>query len=483
MKKLALLCGVALALGFTSCDDELPNPPGQSNPQPEIFDSANLTLAQDGYGVDEAINLQALAEAGEKAVLANITELTDFPEDYDLVFKVDMSTTEDFAKSVTIEVPAEFNEVDSVASVAASTINTAVNENFTKDPAQITIYTRWAAYAVSDLSTMRLGSKDKLYAEYTYNFVPFTPDRILSTAYSLKYKAAGADWAYMDMTKAVEGSVYDNGLFTVQVDVLAPGFQWMVVPTANIQSQEGLMGVEDAAATGGPLIEGEGAVAGEINNNSPYLITIDVVNMTYKVTLAFEKLWVPGGATGSSFSRVLNLATTDYVTYTGTLSLVTNWYLTAQASATGIVFMLDGEQAETETGVYTGALTQLGDASGNKMTVKSGLYYLEVNLGTMTYKASPVNMISVIGAFNEWNTETAVDMTPASRNAKWSVKDLEMTAGEYKFCVDHAWTLSYGGDKDNITQNGGNLEIEEDGKYDLTLDFSVQPNKLTVTKK
>ena len=106
MKKLALLCGVALALGFTSCDDELPNPPGQSNPQPEIFDSANLTLAQDGYGVDEAINLQALAEAGEKAVLANITELTDFPEDYDLVFKVDMSTTEDFAKSVTIEVPA-----------------------------------------------------------------------------------------------------------------------------------------------------------------------------------------------------------------------------------------------------------------------------------------------------------------------------------------------------------------------------------------
>lgn len=483
MKKLALLCGVALALGFTACDDELPNPEGQKNPQLEIFDSANLALSQVENGAEKAINLQTLADAGEKAVLANITELTDFPADYDLVFKVDMSTTEDFAKSVTIDVPAEFNEEDSVASVAASTINSAIYDNFTKDPAQITLYTRWAAYAVSDLSTMRLGGKDKLYAEYTYDFVPFTPDRILSTAYSLKYKAAGADWAYMDMTKAVEGSVYDDGLFTVQVDVLEAGFQWMVIPTANIQSQEGLIGVETATAASGALVEGEGAVAGEINNNSPYLITIDVVNMTYKVTLAFEQLWVPGSATGTSVKSALKLFTTDYVTYDGTLRLYNDWYISAQSTKKGISFMLDGEQTVSEQGVLKGSLVQVANGEGTNMTAENGLYYIKVNLGTMEYSATPIKQISVIGAFNEWNLETAVDLTPNARFQKWTANGVKLTAGEYKFCVDHSWTICYGGQADDLVQNGANLMLDEDGTYDIELDFTKQPNKLKITKK
>ncbi len=484
MKKFSILCGVALALGFSACDDALPNPQPQVNPQPEIFDSANLTLSQGEYGVNQPVDLQALYAAGEKAVLADITDMTGFPTDYDLIFKVEMATSDKFDKTVTIDVPVENEQ----AAVPAATINSAIYDTFTHDPAQIKIYTRWAAYAVSGTSTMRIGGKDKLYAEYTYDFVPFAPDRVLSTAYSLKYRASASDaWSYMNFSKAVEGSVYDDGTFAAQVQIDQPGFEWMVVPTANIESQEGLMGVAaaDAEAAQGALVEGEAAQANVINvSNLPYLISIDVINMTYRTSVAFANLWAPGQLSGTSnFSKVLKLFTTDFVHYTATLPLATNWYITAQAANDGVVYMLDGDQKESEDGVYSGALKQLEGATGNKMTITSGLYYVDVNLGTLTYTATLIPSIQVIGAFNGWDLETAPELTANARKTTWTIKDLEMTAGEYKFCVDHDWALSYGAALDDLQQNGGNLKLDEDGKYDITLDFSKQPNTVTIVKK
>ncbi len=487
MKKLAFLCGVALALGFTACDDELPNPQPQTNPQLPIFESAGLVLSQAGYGANEALNLQAFADQGLKAPLADVTTLVDFPEGFELLFKVEMSDTEDFAKTVTIDATME----DSVVVVPASTINTAISETFTKNPAEITLYTRIAAYAQNGASTMRLGGKDALYGEYTYKIIPFTPDRLLEEAYVLRYNA-GNGWQTMPMVKTTTDNVYDNGLFTAQVNVQAPGFEWTVLPASSATGStlDGILGVAaaDVNGTEGALVEGEEAVANVINKVSPFLITIDVCNLTYKVNLSVENLWVPGGATGTSnFNRVLKLFTTDYVNYSGTMVLSSNWYLTGQASNEGLVYMLDGEQAESEAGIYSGNLVQLADASGTKMSISSGLYFISVNLGTLRYSASPIKQISVIGQFNNWDLETAVDMTKASRGAKWTVKDLRMTAGEYKFCVDHAWALSFGGVEkdavDDIRQNGANLTLDEDGVYDITLDFSKQPNKVTLTKK
>ena len=224
-------------------------------------------------------------------------------------------------------------------------------------------------------------------------------------------------------------------------------------------------------------------MAGEINNNSPYLITIDVVNMTYKVTIAFEQLWVPGSATGTSVKSALKLFTTDYVTYDGTLRLYNDWYISAQSTKKGISFMLDGEQTVSEQGVLKGSLVQVANGEGTNMTAENGLYYIKVNLGTMEYSATPIKQISVIGAFNEWNLETAVDLTPNARFQKWTANGVKLTAGEYKFCVDHSWTISYGGQADDLVQNGASLMLDEDGTYDIELDFTKQPNKLKITKK
>lgn len=482
MKKLAFLCGVALALGFTACDDELPNPPAQSNPQPEIFESAGLEISQAGHGVETPIELQALADEGTKATLADITKLEDFPEGFDLVFEVEMSTTEDFAKTVTIEAAAE----DNFVVVPASTINTAIYDTFTHDPAEITLYTRLAAYARNGASSMRLGGKDALYGEYTYKFVPFTPDRLLENSYFLRYRNGG-DWQTMPFVKADEQSVYDNGVFTVNFELTQGTFEWMVLPASAVTGAtlDGIMGVsaDETTKTSGTLVIGEGAEANVISRVSPYVITIDVVNLTFKVSLAFEELWVPGGATGATVSRALKLFTTDFVNYDGTMRLYNDWYLSAQSTKKGISFMLDGDQTESETGVLSGNLVQVADASGAAMSAANGLYYIRVNLGTMKYTATPVKQISVIGDFNEWDLETAVDLTPNSRFQKWTAKDVEMTAGEYKFCVDHSWALSYGGEMGDLRQNGSNLTLEKAGKYDIEIDFAKQPNVLKMTKK
>lgn len=486
MKKFALLLGIGLTMGLTACDDMLPNPQPTVNPELELFSKDDLVLSQNSLGETTPINLQTLADQGEMAAIAEITTLQNFPATCELSFKVELSTSDDFAKSVTIDA----TQADNMVVTPASTINTAIYDTFTHDPSEITLYSRISAYASEGTSVMRLGGADYLYGEYTYKFLPFTPAKQLDSSYFLKYRtsATGA-WAYMQMDKAAPSeSVYDNPTFTVQVDVEDAGFEWMVVSATshNAGTDADVFGVAagtEADTAAGDLVEGEAATPAAIDKANPYVITVDVLNNTYKVNLAFEYLYVPGSATGEGYSRAMKLFTKDFVTYEGSMRLYVDWYLSAQASDQGAVFMVDGDEKVTETGVVSGALTQLANAEGTKMTAGNGLYYIKANLGTMTFSATPVNSIAIIGAFNDWNTETALDLTTNARFTTWTLKDAKLTAGEFKFCVDHAWDLSYGGSEDNLEQNGGNLTLAEDGTYDITIDYTKQPNTVKIVKK
>ncbi|MDE6458131.1 MAG: hypothetical protein K2L31_05980, partial [Muribaculum sp.] len=173
MKKLALICGIALTLGLTACDDfELPNPPGQENPQPEIFDAANLTLQQGaGESTENAINLTTLSEQGGNVNLAKVTELIDFPSNFDLAFKVEISAQPDFSNSIIVDAEVD----DDVVIVTPGVMQGAIREVITKKPGMLDLYARFAAYAVRGNSVMRLGGEDKYYADYKYSIIPMQP--------------------------------------------------------------------------------------------------------------------------------------------------------------------------------------------------------------------------------------------------------------------------------------------------------------------
>lgn len=490
MKKFAILskmalCGIALSLGMTACDDELPNPAPAEHPELPVFDATSLVLAQQ-YADGQDLNLQTLADAGEKATIATIAEITDFPETFTLKFAVDLSGTADFADFTTFDATVDGDDI----TVPASTINDAIREVITKDPSQLTVYTRFAAYAVNGASTMRIGGADKYYAHYAYVVTPFTPENPIEGDWYLVTKPANGTFvasAAKAFSKAVAGSQYDNGVFTVKIDAEA-GDEFMVLPASALEKgQDAWYGVapSEDEYTKGVLVLG--AAPYKFTSPSPYTIKIDVQSMTYTVSLAFEELWVMTQVPGlTKFDKALHLFTNDFVKYTGTVRLVNKWYLAAQPSTDGFFFTLgeNGEQTTLEgSTITTGTLEQVTDYNTGNMNLANGLYYIEANLGAMTFKASLVQNICLIGEFNGWNTATAVELTQASSKTKFTLKDQVMPAGEYKFCVDHDWALSYGGAVNDIQQNAGDLTIEEAGTYDFELDFSKQPNTLKVTKK
>ncbi|MDE6301251.1 MAG: hypothetical protein K2M19_06005 [Muribaculaceae bacterium] len=496
MNKFAYICGIAaLSLGFVACDDELPNPPGQSNPQPEIFESSGLVIAQDGFGETEALNLQYDADNGLKTVLGKITTLDKFPEGFQLYFVYEVSTTEDFAKTAEFEASAEENDIV----VSPSTLNTVIYENFTRDPQEITVYSRVAAYARQGESVMRLGGADKYFGEYTYKVLPFTPERVIENSYYLLTRTVGATtWnlnTAQEFTQVEEGSPYDSPVFMVKFDVPVGGLEWAVLPGSNFVAANTavVFGVAEADAIEGNLVaaDGETALAGVISEESPYSVTVNMETLTYSVAFAYEYLYVVSNG-NTDFSKARKLSTQNYLNYSGFARLQNNWYLTGQPNLDGALFKTSGDEPEvSEDGVIKGevVMTNKDDADAADMLAADGLYYIDINLGVFKYTATRINTISLIGGFNDWTLETAVDFTPSSTSLIWNLKDIALPEGELKFCCNHAWTLDFGGEEGAVAGDGdmvfkgANIKVEEAGKYDIKLNFNNVPPTFSFTKK
>ena len=85
-----------------------------------------------------------------------------------------------------------------------------------------------------------------------------------------------------------------------------------------------------------------------------------------------------------------------------------------------------------------------------------------------SYSLTAVNTISLIGSAvngdSSWGTDA--DMTFDSAEGCWIYQGA-LTAGEFKFRMNHDWSISWGGtDFDNLTnQNGANLKLAEGGNY------------------
>ena len=487
MKLKYLFALPVLAIAMTACDDiEMSDAKPVENPQLGIFSTGDLAISQSGQGT--AIGLQNLADNGQMVTLGTVDKLENFPEDYDLAFDVEMSLNADFAKVANVNATVADNQIVTTPGDVEAAIKT-----FTNDPSTQTVYARFAGYATNSLGTIRLGSPDYYFADFTYEFTPFAPEKVIGTEYNLRYReSANGEWKTMAFAKASNASVYDEGTFSVLFNVANPGFEWTVQPVGTNETWG--VDAEESTAISGDLVT-EGGVANVINDAGPYMVIIDVLGMTFNVNIALDYVTVPinTGATTSfteaQWNNFLRLTTNDHKNYTGTVRLYQNWFLSGMPAFDGVYFLAgDTTEYDEETSTTTGNMTKATaiDPEAKLKVATNGLYYVNFNIIDLTYEYTQINQLSLIGGFNDWDLSTALDLTPgsASRITHWTLSGVQMTAGtEYKFCVNHAWTLSYGGSATDIQQNGGNLVIEEDGTYDFELDFSVQPNVLIITKK
>ena len=103
----------------------------------------------------------------------------------------------------------------------------------------------------------------------------------------------------------------------------------------------------------------------------------------------------------------------------------------------------------------------------------AGFYQINLDVAGMTYSLLKLESVSIIGGFNGWADD--LEMTYNTTDGCWEVTT-DAVSGEYKFRANHDWAINWGGSLDNLSQDGGNLMIEKEGKYHFQL-FPLCENK------
>ena len=197
-----------------------------------------------------------------------------------------------------------------------------------------------------------------------------------------------------------------------------------------------------------------------------WIVTLDMNNLTYTVQKPI--LYMAGDANGWKHSDVLN--SEDGVHYTGYMYLNQN----------GFKFCTQKNWDGTN---YGGAF--FGESEDNiMMTQEAGFYQVDVDLSAKTYTLTPFT-IGIIGDATPTGWDSDTDMTYNPEERCWELKNVTLSDGEMKFRHKNDWSLSWGGELDNLTtQNGPNIAVAA-GTYDIKLvvNWAEGTAKCEMTKK
>ena len=187
-----------------------------------------------------------------------------------------------------------------------------------------------------------------------------------------------------------------------------------------------------------------------IAGKGTWIVTLDMNNLSYSVGKPI--LYMAGDANGWKQIDVLN--SEDGVNFKGYMYLNQN----------GFKFC---SQPNWDGTNYGGAF--FGESEDNiMMTQEAGFYQVDVDLSAKTYTLTPFT-IGIIGSATPkgWDGDTNMTYNPEERC--WELKDVTLSDGEMKFRHTNDWSLSWGGELDNLTtQNGPNIVVAA-GTYDIKL--------------
>lgn len=433
----------ALAFGFTACEDESTAIP-QSNPQEPIMSAEGIVVAP----VDSvpAFDLKALADAEADAAVLNVVEAQNLPAVGDLTFVMQLSKTEDFAAVQEVATAVVNNQV----CVDPADWQAAHLKVLGKNPKTQDAYVRFAAYVVNGTSSVRIGNPNLYYGAHKVSVTPFPAAVTIEDSYSLVIN--GGETIAMNHT----GDVYDNPVFTAKVDVTAAQ-EWAVKGAELTYAPV----ADETSAEFGTLVAGEGWGVMPVGT---WLLTVNMETLTYSFSSAVENLWTPGDANGWNHGGSQMLFTNNYTEYMGFANL----------SVSGFKFTSAADWSHTNYGDAgeEGKLSTDGGA-GNLTVPESGLYWCKVDIAALTWSATKIETIGVIGGFNGWSESLPL----TSEDGLFWTGTITLNEGdEYKFRCNNDWAINLGGaDEYNLVPDGANLKAPSTGTFTITLDLSVVP--------
>lgn len=457
MKKLNILLAAALVLGLASCDDKSDLGVMQTNPQLNIMEANGITVK---YGDDLAGSTLDLNNFVDKTVnVIELVEAVDLPEGATIEYKMDVSPYADFHDFRTLSVTD--------GAVSANDWENDILNMIGKSPLPVANYVRFAVYARTANDLVRFGGEDFYYASKEVTVTPVDLKLDIEQKYYLYYGTDDENIGHVEMTHSTRHP-YDDPVFSYLFDVTAEqaskGLKWYVA------SENGKrFGVSDTAEatdmSGNLMVDG---AEGIITTAGTLKLEVNMLDLTYAISYAFDYMYTPGPANGWSFENNMLLFTSDYVNYNGYVYVDSEYKLTAQPDWSPINL---GEGTP-------GVLVQDG---ANIKVAENGLYYIQVNMNEMNFTQTAVTRIGVIGGFNGWAEDVALSHSDDYKTWTGTVEVAE--AGEWKFRMNNGWDLDLGGSQTELTQGGANLTFPAAGTYEITLNLGTLPYSCTVVAR
>ena len=309
----------------------------------------------------------------------------------------------------------------------------------------------------------------------------------IDSAYYLTGDMAG--WnkeGALEFTHLGSGDVYDNPEFQIVFTTTADNQYWKIIPATNYNGDfwaEGETGVVGTKVDGDTSMEGNlttsSPQAGKIEKAGIYRMTINMMNYTYKLeAMNFaEYIYTVGNVNGTGWDKSFPMYGPNFDgKYQG------YYFLSGEFKFKPNADNWDGDWGQDPNG-ETGKLVVDGEWNCWTTDGDNNFYQMDVDLAAMTWKLTKVSSISIIGTVNgSWDTDT--DLTYNQTDGCWEVTT-SLNAGEMKFRMNHDWSVSWGGDVNNLTQiNGANIQLAEAGTYKVQLYIAYEgANKLVLTKQ
>ena len=298
--------------------------------------------------------------------------------------------------------------------------------------------------------------------DYTY-----TLEQVLvSSAYYLVGDMVGWDYdaAVANKFSHSDASVFDDPVFSIIFTTTADNQYWKIIPQENIDAgniwADGVVGTVtdgETALTGS--LTNKDAQAGKIETAGKYRLTINMSEFTYKIEpILFESFVYFIGATDGWSAADQKLALSNEE------GLYRGFVYCADPNGWGNEFKFQRVAGswdnEINSGTFTGGITgDFEDGGGNiKAAAGEGVYYVELDLGALTLKATKVEKMGIIGDFNGWGGD--VEMTWNATDYCFEATNAGATAAGWKFRVNADWAVNLGGTLDNLDYDGANIGLD-----------------------
>lgn len=435
-----ILSMIALVASVAACTDDYKdwaNP--QVVPQPEKVSFADGSISTVGV-----IDLNSVTT--ETVQVCNITAPTATDASYEPTYTITLGDQ-------TFDIAAD-------GTMSVADLQDYIVANYTSNPVERTINATVSMWLGNGSTTVKTATS----SVFQVKAIPQAP--VIEAAYYLT--GSINNWDNTDTTYKLtnDGSdPYVNPVFTLRIPAPEDGsnVEFKMTPESGIGGD-----------WSGCLAAGSEDGKFNYNNNGGNLVitadpdalfydlTFNMLEQTWKATpVGFnEFIYEIGNESGWSENHPLHGDGSGY--YSAVI------YLNGEFKFKPNKDNWDGDWEKASGDATSGTLT--ADGGPNVDGVEAGFYFVQVDLKVMTYKLTPVTSISIIGSVRgAWDTD--VDMTYNEMLKCWEARET-LSAGEFKFRLNHDWAVNWGGTTDDLVQDGANLQLAADGPYIIRLYLS-----------